>query len=86
VSQLATVEIEQDLLDAASEKAAQQGMSAGAFISLLLRRNFERVDREDTIIAYDHSSGDHFALAREPNESERDYQDRADHFGRLFGR
>jgi hypothetical protein len=86
MSDLATIEIERDLVEVASERAAKEGLSTAVFISLLLRRNFERQNSEETIIAYDHSAGEDFVLSREPNESAEEHQERADHFGRLFGR
>ena len=42
MTDLARVEIERDVADAAARRAAEQGLSVSAYISLLLRRSFER--------------------------------------------
>ena len=41
MSDLAQVEIERDVADAAARRAAEEGLTVTAYISLLLRRSFE---------------------------------------------
>jgi hypothetical protein len=42
ISDLTHIEIERDVADAAALRAAEEGLTVTAYISLLLRRSFER--------------------------------------------
>src|SRR5215510_15952056 len=87
MSDLTQVEIDRDVADVAAKRAAQQGLSVTAYISLLLRRSFERAPGEESVIAYDHvDGGDEFYIDREPNEDEESYRRRLALYGKLFGR
>ena len=84
---LARVEIERDVADAAARRAAEQGLTVTAYISLLLRRSFERAPGEESVIAYDHvDGGGEFHIDREPNEDDESYRRRLALYGSLFGR
>jgi hypothetical protein len=43
MSDLARIEIERDVAEAAARRAAEEGLTLTAYISLLLRRSFERL-------------------------------------------
>ncbi len=87
MSDLARVEIERDVADAAARRAAEQGLTVTAYISLLLRRSFERAPGEESVIAYDHvDGGGEFHIDREPNEDDESYRRRLALYGSLFGR
>ena len=84
---LARVEIERDVADAAARRAAEQGLTVTAYISLLLRRSFERAPGEESVIVYDHvEGGGEFHIDREPNEDEESYRRRLALYSSLFGR
>jgi hypothetical protein len=83
---LTRIEIERDVADAAARRAAEQGLTVTAYISLLLRRSFERAPGEESVIAYDHVGGDEFHVDREPNEDDESYRRRLALYGSLFGR
>ena len=57
MSNFARIEIERDVADVAARRAAEEGMSITAYISLLLRRSYERVPGEESVLAYDHLDG-----------------------------
>ena len=54
MSDLARIEIDRDVADAAARRAAEEGLTVTAYISLLLRRSFERVPGEESVLVYDH--------------------------------
>jgi hypothetical protein len=84
---LTRVEIERDVADAAARRAEEQGLTVTAYISLLLRRSFERAPGEESVIVYDHvEDGGEFHIDREPNEDEESYRRRLALYGSLFGR
>ena len=87
MSDLTRIEIERDVADAAARRAAAEGLSVTAYISLLLRRSFERAPGEESVLVYDHvdSDGD-CRVDREAGESDESYQRRSDLYGSLFGR
>jgi hypothetical protein len=58
-----------------------------AYVSLLLRRSFERVPGEESVLVYDHvddSGAVH--IDREPDEDDESYNRRSALYGRLFDR
>jgi hypothetical protein len=84
---LARIEIERDLADAAARRAAEEGLTVTAYISLLLRRSFERAPGEESVLVYDHVGDDgEFRIEREPDEGDESYSRRAALYGGLFGR
>ena len=87
MTDLARVEIERDVADAAARRAAAEGLTITAYISLLLRRSFERAPSEESVLVYDHvdDSGD-FHIDREANEDDASYGRRNALYGTLFGR
>ena len=54
MTDLARIEIDRDVADAAARRAAEEGLSVTAYISLLLRRSFERGSGDESILVYDH--------------------------------
>ena len=87
MSGLAQVEIERDVADAAERRAAEAGLTVTTYISLLLRRNFERAPDEESVLAYDHVDGaGEFHIDREPNEDDESYRRRFAQYENLFGR
>jgi hypothetical protein len=87
MSELARVEIEQDVADAAARRAAEEGLTVTAYISLLLRRSFERLPGEESVLAYDHvEAGSEFGVDRESDEDDASYERRSALYGSLFGR
>jgi hypothetical protein len=87
MSNLARIEIERDVADVAARRAAEEGMSVTAYISLLLRRSFERAPGEENVLAYDHldSSGE-IRIDREPGESDESYKQRSALYDSIFRR
>jgi hypothetical protein len=87
MSELARVEIEQDVADAAARRAAEQGLTLTAYISLLLRRSFERGSGEESVLVYDGAErGGEFRLHREPGEDDESFAHRSALYDGLFGR
>ncbi|HEY2230398.1 MAG TPA: hypothetical protein VGI22_22175 [Xanthobacteraceae bacterium] len=87
MSDLAQVEIEQDVADAAARRAAEEGLTVSAYISLLLGRAFERDPGEESVLVYDHvdASGE-LRIDREANEDDESYSRRSALYCGLFGR
>jgi len=84
---LARIEIESDVADVAARRAAEEGMSVTAYISLLLRRSFERAPGEESVLAYDHvDDGGEPKIDRESGESDESHKNRAALYDNLFGR
>ena len=82
---LARVEIESDVVDAAARRAAEEGLMVTAYISLLLRRSFERAAGEDSVLVYDHvDHGGEFYIDREGDENDESYGGRSALYDRLF--
>lgn len=87
MSDLARVEIERDVADAAARRAAEEGVTVSAYISLLLRRSFERAPGEESVLVYDHiDEGGEFHIDREPNEDDESYRRRSALYRDLFSR
>jgi hypothetical protein len=87
MSQLAAVEIERDVIDAAAKRAAEEGITVEAYITILLRRSLERGAGEESILVYDHlSDGEDAAIHREPDETDEAYNRRAALYNDLFRR
>jgi hypothetical protein len=84
---LAQIEIDRDVADAAARRAAEEGLTVTAYVSLLLRRSFERRPGEESILVYDHvQEGSEFHIVREADEDEESYARRAALYDNLFGR
>jgi hypothetical protein len=84
---LAKVEIERDVADTAAQRAAQEGLTVSAYISLLLRRTFERAPGEESVLVYDHIGGsEHSQIQRELHEDDESYERRLELYRSLFGR
>ena len=87
MSDLAQIEIERDVADAAARRAAEEGLTVTAYISLLLRRSFERAPGEESVLVYDHvDDGGESHINREANEDAESYARRSALYGSLFGR
>ena len=87
MTDLAQVEIERDVADTAARRAAEQGLTVTAYISLILRRSFERSPGEDSVLVYDHvEGGGEFHVDREPNEDDDSYRRRSALYDNLFGK
>jgi hypothetical protein len=84
---MAKIELEQDIVDAAAARAAEHGLSLTEYVSLLLRRSFERASNEDSVLAYDSlGEADTPVIDREPGETDADYERRSALYRDLFGR
>jgi hypothetical protein len=87
MSDLARIEIEQDVADTAARRAAEEGVTVTTYLSLLLRRSFERLPGEESILVYDHvEAGSDFSIDREADEDDERYERRSALYGSLFGR
>ena len=87
MSDLARIEIERDVADAAAHRAAEEGLTVTAYISLLLRRSFERLPGEESVIVYDHVDDDgEFSVGREQGEDDDTFKRRSALYGNLFSR
>ena len=87
MSDLARIEIERDVADVAARRAAEEGLTMTAYISLLLRRSFERHPGEESVLVYDHVEGDdEFSVSREADEDDDSYERRSALYGSLFDR
>jgi hypothetical protein len=81
------IEVERDVADTATRRAAEQGLSVTEYIALLLRRSFERGPDEESVLVYDHvDDGGEFHVDREPDEDDESYRRRVALFRDLFGR
>jgi hypothetical protein len=87
MSDLARIEIDRDVADAAARRAAEQGLTVAAYVSLLLRRSFERAPGEESVLVYDHvaDEGD-MDIDRDDGEDNDRYDRRSALYGDLFGR
>lgn len=87
MSDTATVEIERDVIDAAERRAAEQGLTVAAYITLLLRRSFERAAGAEGVLVYDHvGNGDDVLIDREVHEDDEIYSRRSKLYNHLFSR
>ncbi len=87
MSDLARIEIDRDVAEAAARRAAEEGLSVTVYVSLLLRRSFERSPGEESILVYDHvQEGNDFQINREPDEDDESYARRSELYDSLFGR
>ena len=83
---LIRIEVEQDVFDAASERAADEGMSVTSYVSQVLRRAFERAPGEESILIYDRLPGGMSgAMDRVSSESDEDHKGRSALYDGLFG-
>ena len=86
MSDLTPVEIERDVVEAAARRAAEEGVTVTAYISLLLRRSFERAPGEESVLVYDHTGpGGEFHIDRDIGEDDGNYNQRSALYDRLFG-
>ena len=87
MSDLTRIEIEREVADVAARRAEEQGLTVAAYISLLLRRSFERAPDEESILVYDHvgNAGAHH-LDSESDEDNESYNRRSGLYKDLFGR
>ena len=86
MSELARVEIDRDVVDIATRRAAEQGLSVTEYLSLLLRRSFERAPGEESVLVYDHVGGGDFEIDRDADEDDESYNRRVALLRDLFGR
>jgi hypothetical protein len=87
MSDLTHIEIERDVADAAARRAAEEGLTVTAYISLLLRRSFERLPGEESVLVYDGVYADgEFRIDREADEDDDSYERRTALYGSLFDR
>jgi hypothetical protein len=86
MNKLARIEIDRDVADTAKRRAAEQGLSVTEYISLLLRRSFERASGEESVLVYDHVGVEEFHIDRDPNEDDESYNRRVALFRDLLGR
>jgi hypothetical protein len=87
MTDLAQIEIERDLADAAARRAAKEGLTLTAYLSLLLRRTFERNPGEENVLVYNHV-GDRgeFQIDPDLDENEDSLRRRSELYHNLFGR
>jgi hypothetical protein len=86
MSDLARIEIDRDIADVAAQRAAKEGLTVAAYLSLLLRRSFERAPGEESVLVYDHvDDGGNAGIDREPDESEECHDRRSAFYNNLFG-
>jgi hypothetical protein len=87
MSDLARIEIERNVAEAAARRAAEEGLTVTAYISLLLRRSFERLPGEESVLVYDHVDDDgEFSVDREADENDESFERRSALYSSLFGR
>ena len=80
---LIRIDIERDVAETAARRAAEQGLSVTAYVSLLLRRSFEWAPGEASILVCDHVGGD-LKIDREPGEDDESYRRRSELYRDLF--
>ena len=86
MTDLARIEIDRDVADATASRAAEEALTVTAYISLLLRRSFERGSGEENIFVYDHVPEDSkFRIDREPDQDDESYARRSALYNSLFG-
>ena len=84
---LVVIEIERDVADAAARRAAAEGMTVTAFISLLLRRSFERVPGEESVLVFDRvGEKGELQIDRDAGQDDESFKRRSALYERLFGR
>jgi hypothetical protein len=84
---LARIEIERDVADAAARRAAEEGLTLAAYVSLLLRRSLERAPGEESVLVYDHVGNEsEFHIDRVEGEDDEGFNRRSELYDRLFGR
>jgi len=87
MSDLARIEIERDVAEAAARRAAEEGLTVTAYVSLLLRRSFERAPGEESVLVYDRvDDRGEFHVDRENDEDDESYNRRSTLYDGLFGR
>ena len=58
-------------------RAAEEGLTVTAYVSRLLRRSFERIPGEESVLAYDHiDDGGELRIDREADEDDESYERR----------
>jgi hypothetical protein len=87
MTDLTRIDIEFDVAEAAARRAAEEGVTVTAYISLLLRRSFERAPGEESVIVYDHVGEEgKFHIDREGDEDDESYSRRSALYNSLFSR
>ena len=87
MGELARIEVERDVADAAERLAAKEGLTVTAYVSRLLRRSFERVPGEESVLVYNHvDSEDALQIDRDENEDDESYNRRSALYSSLFSR
>jgi hypothetical protein len=85
MGQLAAIEIERDVVDAAAKRAAEEGLTVEAYITMLLRRSLERDAGEESVLVYDHMpGGEGFPIDRAADETDEAYNRRTVLYDDLF--
>ena len=86
MGEMLRIELERELVDAAAERAAEQGLTLDAYVALLLRRTFERPPGEESALVYDHIDDGGLAVVdREFAETDASYERRSALYRGLFG-
>jgi hypothetical protein len=84
---LARIEIERDVADAAALRAAEEGLTLAAYVSLLLRRSLERAPGEESVLVYDHVGNQgEFHIDRVEDEDDESFSRRSELYDGPFGR
>jgi len=84
---LTQVEIERDVADAAARRAADEGLTVTAYISLLLRRSIERAPGVENVLVYDRvDGGGEVHIDRESGEDDEAHKHRSELYAGLFSR
>ena len=87
MGELAAIEIERDVFDAAAKRAAEEGLTIEGYVTMLLRRSLERAAGEESILAYDHiPDGEDSPVDREVGETHEAYSRRTALYNDLFRR
>ena len=86
MTELVRIDIDRDVAAVATRRAEELGLTVTAYVSLLLRRSFERAQGEESILTYDHvSEAGEVHIDRDDGEGEDDYNRRSTLYGSLFG-
>jgi len=86
MGELARIEIERDVADAAARRAAEEGLTLAEYVSLLLRRSLERAPGEESVLVYDHVGNEgEFHIDRVEGEDDESFIRRSKLYDRLFG-
>ncbi|ABD08597.1 hypothetical protein RPB_3904 [Rhodopseudomonas palustris HaA2] len=85
MSEFATLSLTRTVIDAAADRARQQGLTTEDYVMQVLLRELEIGPNELILLAYDAARpGSGFVLDRDSDESDDDYQARSSTLDRLF--